>query len=241
MCLRFAGKLRSPFLQKQLPQPETPPSTDLPHSAAAFQPGKGVCEEPVPGVPPCAVQAEEEAVYEEPPQQDTFYEEPPVVGALHWGQGCEGPPLHGHGGARSCLKLEQAACVMLSIKHHCAGGDPCPRHALSPAKATRTPDLLPTLGQVLQQDAGAEHADGYLGLTGKGLCARALYDYQAGRWGTTGHPRLQACSQADSGASTAGWREDRREQGGGTTGDLAGSLGSIWCACCCSAGPGAHP
>ena len=31
-----------------------------------------------------------------------------------------------------------------------------------------------------QQDAGSEHVDSYPGLRGKGLCARALYDYQAG-------------------------------------------------------------
>nr|KAF6418179.1 drebrin like [Rousettus aegyptiacus] len=29
------------------------------------------------------------------------------------------------------------------------------------------------------QDAGAQHADSYPELSGKGLCARALYDYQA--------------------------------------------------------------
>ncbi|KAG8508987.1 Drebrin-like protein, partial [Galemys pyrenaicus] len=66
-------------------------------------------EEPVARASPCPVQAEEEAVYEEPPEQENFYEEPPMV----------------------------------------------------------------------QQDAGSEHTDHYLGLSGKGLCARALYDYQA--------------------------------------------------------------
>lgn len=102
------GKLRSPFLQKQLPQPETRLGRDLPH--AASQPTAGLSEEPAPSAPPCPVQEEGEAVYEEPPEQDTLYEEPPVA---------------------------------------------------------------------QQQDAGAERVDHYPGLSGKGLCARALYDYQA--------------------------------------------------------------
>uniref|UniRef100_A0A671FYD2 Drebrin like n=1 Tax=Rhinolophus ferrumequinum TaxID=59479 RepID=A0A671FYD2_RHIFE len=102
------GKLRSPFLQKQLPQPETTLGRDLPH--AASQPRAGLCEEPTHSSPPCPVQEEGEAVYEEPPEQDTLYEEPPVV---------------------------------------------------------------------QQPDAGAEGMDRYPGLSGKGLCARALYDYQA--------------------------------------------------------------
>ncbi|KAL0618979.1 Drebrin-like protein, partial [Plecturocebus cupreus] len=70
-------------------------------------------EEPVPSTPACLVQAEEEAVYEEPPEQETFYEEPPLV---------------------------------------------------------------------QQQGAGSEHIDHHMqgqGLSGQGLCARALYDYQA--------------------------------------------------------------
>nr|BAE87169.1 unnamed protein product [Macaca fascicularis] len=106
------GKLRSPFLQKQLTQPETHfgrepaatvsrPRTDLPG------------EEPAPSTPPCLLQAEEEAVYEGPPEQETFYEEPPLV---------------------------------------------------------------------QQQGAGSEHIDYHIqgqGLSGQGLCARALYDYQA--------------------------------------------------------------
>uniref|UniRef100_A0A2I3M9V2 Drebrin-like protein n=1 Tax=Papio anubis TaxID=9555 RepID=A0A2I3M9V2_PAPAN len=106
------GKLRSPFLQKQLTQPETHfgrepaatvsrPRTDLPG------------EELAPSTPPCLLQAEEEAVYEGPPEQETFYEEPPLV---------------------------------------------------------------------QQQGAGSEHIDHHIqgqGLSGQGLCARALYDYQA--------------------------------------------------------------
>lgn len=38
--------------------------------------------------------------------------------------------------------------------------------------------------QVQQQDTGTEHVDHYTqghGLSGQGLCARALYDYQAGK------------------------------------------------------------
>lgn len=105
------GKLRSPFLQKQLTQPEMSLSREP--APATTRPRADVCEEPVPSTPPCLVQAEEEAVYEEPPAQETLYEEPPLVE---------------------------------------------------------------------QQGAGSEHVDHYMqgqGLTGQGLCARALYDYQA--------------------------------------------------------------
>ncbi|XP_047701271.1 drebrin-like protein isoform X2 [Prionailurus viverrinus] len=112
------GKLRSPFLQKQLTQPETHLSREP--TQATSGPRPGLCEEPVPSTPPCPVQAEEEeAVYEEPPEQESLYEEPPMV------------------------------------------------------------PLLSVRGQVQQQDAGSEHVDHYPGLSGKGLCARALYDYQA--------------------------------------------------------------
>ncbi|XP_004839993.1 drebrin-like protein isoform X2 [Heterocephalus glaber] len=105
------GKLRSPFLQKQLTQPEMSLSREP--APAAERPRADVCEEPVPSTRPCLVQAEEEAVYEEPPAQETLYEEPPLVE---------------------------------------------------------------------QQGAGSEHVDHYMqgqALTGQGLCARALYDYQA--------------------------------------------------------------
>lgn len=105
------GKLRSPFLQKQLTQPEMSLSREP--APATTRPRADVCEEPVPSTPPCLVQSEEEAVYEEPPAQETLYEEPPLVE---------------------------------------------------------------------QQGAGSEHVDHYMqgqGLTGQGLCARALYDYQA--------------------------------------------------------------
>ncbi|PNJ23991.1 DBNL isoform 14 [Pongo abelii] len=106
------GKLRSPFLQKQLTQPETHFGREP--AAAVSRPRADLpAEEPVPSTPPCLVQAEEEAVYEEPPEQETFYEEPPLV---------------------------------------------------------------------QQQGAGSEHIDHHnqgQGLSGQGLCARALYDYQA--------------------------------------------------------------
>nr|KAF6319352.1 drebrin like [Myotis myotis] len=102
------GKLRSPFLQRQLPQPESPLGGERAH--AASRPSAGVCEEPAPSAPECLVQAEEEAMYEEPPEQETLYEEPPM-------------------------------------------------------------------GE--QQDPGSVCVDHYPGLSGKGLCARALYDYQA--------------------------------------------------------------
>ncbi|XP_066210572.1 drebrin-like protein isoform X1 [Saccopteryx leptura] len=103
------GKLRSPFLQKQLTQPETPVGRELTHDTSRLR--AGLCVEPVPSAPACPAQAEEAAVYEEPPEQETLYEEPPM--------------------------------------------------------------------QVQQQDAGSVHVDHYPGLSGKGLCARALYDYQA--------------------------------------------------------------
>uniref|UniRef100_A0A8D2AXN7 Drebrin-like protein n=1 Tax=Sciurus vulgaris TaxID=55149 RepID=A0A8D2AXN7_SCIVU len=105
------GKLRSPFLQKQLTQPET--SFGREPTPTISRPVADVCEEPAPSIPPSLVQAEEEATYEEPPEQETLYEEPPMV---------------------------------------------------------------------QQQDTGSEHIDHYTqaqGLSGQGLCARALYDYQA--------------------------------------------------------------
>lgn len=106
------GKLRSPFLQKQLTQPE--PSLSREPSPAFSRPRAEVQEEAAPSAPACPEPDEEEAVYEEPPEpeQEAFYEEPPMV-------------------------------------------------------------------QQQQHDRGAEHVDHYLGLSGKGLCARALYDYQA--------------------------------------------------------------
>ncbi|KAK2500219.1 hypothetical protein MC885_009189 [Smutsia gigantea] len=98
----FAGRLQSPFLQKQLTQPEAHVSREL--AEPRFH------EQPEPSTPLGPVQTEEECLYEETPEQDTLYEEPLMV---------------------------------------------------------------------QQQDASSEHASRYPGLSGKGLCARALYDYQA--------------------------------------------------------------
>ncbi|XP_073095333.1 drebrin-like protein isoform X7 [Manis javanica] len=80
---------------------------------------------------------------------------------------------------------------------------PCPPHpspapsqagCRAPSCRSSSPSLRPTSAesqlshvklpqgpwQVQQQDASSEHASCYPGLSGKGLCARALYDYQAG-------------------------------------------------------------
>ncbi|XP_021559327.1 drebrin-like protein isoform X2 [Neomonachus schauinslandi] len=57
------GKLRSPFLQKQETQRSTEPTQ------ASSRPRADTREEPVAGAPLCPAQAEEEAVYEEPPTQ----------------------------------------------------------------------------------------------------------------------------------------------------------------------------
>ncbi|XP_036846850.1 drebrin-like protein isoform X14 [Manis javanica] len=79
---------------------------------------------------------------------------------------------------------------------------PCPPHpspapsqagCRAPSCRSSSPSLRPTSAesqlshvklpqgpwQVQQQDASSEHASCYPGLSGKGLCARALYDYQA--------------------------------------------------------------
>uniref|UniRef100_K9IK09 Drebrin-like protein n=1 Tax=Desmodus rotundus TaxID=9430 RepID=K9IK09_DESRO len=112
------GKLRSPFLQKQLTQPESPLGRESTHTTS--RPRAGLLEEPVPSAPASLAQAEEEAVYEEPPEQETLYEEPPEQETLY-----EEPPM------------------------------------------------------VQQPDASSVHMSHYPGPSGKGLCARALYDYQA--------------------------------------------------------------
>lgn len=60
-------------------------------------------------------------------------------------------------------------------------------------------------GQVQQQEAGSEHVDHYPGLSGKGLCARALYDYQAGNVRRPGHSHCRAPRQeAGIGGSCGG-------------------------------------
>ncbi|XP_049749916.1 drebrin-like protein isoform X2 [Elephas maximus indicus] len=105
------GKLRSPFLQKQLTQPETSLTKEpLP---ASSRPCTDFLKDPAPIAPQSPVQVEGEAVYKEPLEQEDLYEEPQLV---------------------------------------------------------------------QQEDAGSERSTYYEqgpGLLGKGLCARALYDYQA--------------------------------------------------------------
>uniref|UniRef100_A0A8C9A0X5 Drebrin like n=1 Tax=Prolemur simus TaxID=1328070 RepID=A0A8C9A0X5_PROSS len=106
------GKLRSPFLQKQLTQPETPFSREP--TPAVSRPRADLCEEPAPGTPPHLVQAEEEAVYEEPPEQENFYEEPPLVqqqgaGSGHIDHHMQGQGLSGQGLCARALYDYQAA------------------------------------------------------------------------------------------------------------------------------------
>lgn len=74
--------------------------------------------------------------------------------------------------------------------------------------------LLPTHGQVQQQDASSEHASCYPGLSGKGLCARALYDYQAGKvlWPSCLGPLGQ---RSGDGETALGELEEPMGQGGG--------------------------
>uniref|UniRef100_A0A2K6GKR6 Drebrin like n=1 Tax=Propithecus coquereli TaxID=379532 RepID=A0A2K6GKR6_PROCO len=106
------GKLRSPFLQKQLTQPETPFSREP--TPTISRPRADVCEEPAPSTPPHLVQAEEEAVYEEPPEQENFYEEPPLVqqqgaGSGHIDHHMQGQGLSGQGLCARALYDYQAA------------------------------------------------------------------------------------------------------------------------------------
>ncbi|XP_046951457.1 drebrin-like protein isoform X3 [Lynx rufus] len=60
---------------------------------------------------------------------------------------------------------------------------PCPVQAEEEEAVYEEPPEQESLYEeppmVQQQDAGSEHVDHYPGLSGKGLCARALYDYQA--------------------------------------------------------------
>nr|XP_058929743.1 drebrin-like protein isoform X2 [Kogia breviceps] len=136
------GKLRSPFLQKQLTQPETPLSRESAHATSRPRAGKtlgcpvGVwgwegdvaCPLPSPGsewAVSSRADLREEPVPSAPPcsvpvEEEAVYEEPPEQETLY-----EEPPM------------------------------------------------------VQQQDTSSEPTDHYPGLSGKGLCARALYDYQA--------------------------------------------------------------
>lgn len=128
----------------------------------------------MPSAPPCPVQVEEEeeAVYEEPPEQETLYEEPPMVGSLWRGQAVKRPQ------AQNCSpwQFDDVPCP------------PPPKSVLSPglgqgrlgSPGPQTSPFFPIHGQVQLQEASSAHVDHYPGLSGKGLCARALYDYQAG-------------------------------------------------------------
>ncbi|XP_051020732.1 drebrin-like protein isoform X4 [Acomys russatus] len=105
------GKLKSPFLQKQLTQPEASYSREP--TPPVPQPGAGVCEEPAPSTLPSA-QTEEEPTYEEPPEQGALYEEPPVVqhqeaGSVHIDSYMQGQGLSGQGLCARALYDYQAA------------------------------------------------------------------------------------------------------------------------------------
>ncbi|NXX85520.1 DBNL protein, partial [Urocolius indicus] len=76
----FPGKLRSPFLQKELnsvPAPASPisPTRDAP--PASFTPSSAWGTPPASPVPTAASHGEEANLYEEPPDSSAIYEEPP--------------------------------------------------------------------------------------------------------------------------------------------------------------------
>lgn len=74
------GRLQSPFLQKQLTQPEAHISREPAEPRqAASRPMAGLHEQPAASTPLGPVQTEEESLYEEAPEQDTLYEEPLMV------------------------------------------------------------------------------------------------------------------------------------------------------------------
>ncbi|XP_058534332.1 drebrin-like protein [Ochotona princeps] len=102
------GKLKSPFLQKQLTQPEVPFSREP--TPTFSRPRAGAPEEPAPHSPPDLEQEQEEAVYEEPPQPEDLYEAPPL---MHQGAGAEqyvqGQDLSGQGLCARALYDYQAA------------------------------------------------------------------------------------------------------------------------------------
>lgn len=68
-----------------------------------------VCEEPAPSSPPCPVQAEEEAEYEEPPPQEALYEEPPLVGSAAGTVRATGLGFYGTLGLRGSWGFDTAA------------------------------------------------------------------------------------------------------------------------------------
>ncbi|XP_057628214.1 drebrin-like protein isoform X1 [Chionomys nivalis] len=105
------GKLRSPFLQKQLTQPEA--SYGREPTPTVSRPGAGVCEEPAPSSL-SAVQTDEEPTYEEAPEQEALYEEPPLVqqqgaDSVHIDNYMQGQGLSGQGLCARALYDYQAA------------------------------------------------------------------------------------------------------------------------------------
>lgn len=105
------GKLRSPFLQKQLTQPEA--SYGREPTPTVSRPSAGVCEEPAPSSL-SSVQTEEEPTYEEAPEQDALYEEPPLVqqqgaDSVHIDNYMQGQSLSGQGLCARALYDYQAA------------------------------------------------------------------------------------------------------------------------------------
>ncbi|XP_062034588.1 drebrin-like protein isoform X2 [Lepus europaeus] len=83
-------------------------------TTSVSSPQPDVREEPAPHAPPCLEQAEEEAVYEEPPQPEALYEEPPLMeqpgaGSEHVEHYVQGQDLSGHGLCARALYDYQAA------------------------------------------------------------------------------------------------------------------------------------
>ncbi|XP_020819417.1 drebrin-like protein isoform X1 [Phascolarctos cinereus] len=72
------GKIRSPFLQRQHTQPEVSITREA--TPASPEPATNVQVQQGPGAAPHSPgQAEEESLYEKPPEHDNLYEEPPQV------------------------------------------------------------------------------------------------------------------------------------------------------------------
>ncbi|GAB1295777.1 Drebrin-like protein [Apodemus speciosus] len=165
------GKLRSPFLQKQLTQPEA--SYGREPASPVSRPAAGVCEEPAPSTL-SSVQTEEEPTYEVPPEQDALYEEPPLdkVGMAFSGELWKWLP---ESMVQPCTDSITVFCgVDDGIQALSMGGRGPPASAFF--------DWSRAALRVQQQGAGSGHTDNYMqsqGLSGQGLCARALYDYQA--------------------------------------------------------------
>ncbi|XP_007942318.1 drebrin-like protein [Orycteropus afer afer] len=106
------GKLKSPFLQKQLTQLENPLTREpIP---ASVKPRTDFFKDPVPIVPQSPVQVEGEAVYKELVEEENLYEEPPLVeqedaGSEHNTHYEQGPGLLGKGLCARALYDYQAA------------------------------------------------------------------------------------------------------------------------------------